>query len=271
MKPILLLIPTLGLVACAGQQHPTTKTPAAATTVRDDAPTSVDGLREPGRVHTYLLNDYIDPNNPRLLHRGHPVDVVEQDEKWNLNSSDPADSTDGDYGPVTAVNDANAAPNPYSAEFETELAQQRDQYRQLAVLGTQMTAEMGKLQDIAEKDADAVSQNASIRTRLEDLQREIDQIKTPPAAPVVPNAPKNTSWLDWISSPFRLTPPSTPLTEPKPDFRTNPVLRSVEPTVPAPQISTTPPIAPTNAPDQTPSIPSPGEMSQPKDDSPTEP
>jgi hypothetical protein len=274
MKPIVLLIPTLCLAACAGQQPSSTETPSAAATVRDDALPESDDLREPSRVHTYLVNDYIDPNNPRLLHRGHAVDVVEQDEKWNLNPTDSTDSTDENSGPVTAVNDLNAAPNPYSAEFETELAQQRDQYRQLATLGAQMTAEMGKLQNIAEKNADAVSQNASIRSRLEDLQREIDEIKTPHMALVTPNPPKNASWFDWISSPFRLTPQRTTVAEPKPDFRTNLVLRPAAPPVQAPKIATTPPIAQTNAPDQTPSepsIPSPGEMSQPTDNSPTEP
>ena len=268
MKPILLLIPTLCFVACAGHQVST----KASSAIREEALPDSDDIREPGHVHTYVVNDYVDPNNPRLRHRGHLVDVVEQDEKWNLN---PTDTTETNLGPVTAVNDPNASPNPYSAEFETELAQQRDQYRQLAALGGQMTAEMGKLQEITEKSADAVSENASLRNRLETLQREIDELKPPSSPPVAPNAPRKPSWLDSIWDLFRQAPKGTPVVEDKPDLQTNLVLRPIppQPTAPtsqAPDILTTPPAAQTNDPGATPPappIPAPGEMSQPHDNS----
>ncbi len=106
------------------------------------------------------------------------MEVVEQDDRWNLDATDSAGDSSGD-GPVTTAADPNATPNPYSAEFETELSQQRDQYKQLAGLGSQMTAEMGRLEELAGKEADAVSENAVLRTRLEDLQREIDRTQEP--------------------------------------------------------------------------------------------
>jgi hypothetical protein len=280
MKPILLLLPALCLAACAGPQ-PTTATTA---TVEQGAPLPMaDDAREPSHVHTYVVNDYIDPNNPRILHQGHPVDVVEQDEKWNLNSGD---ISEGNYGPVATASDPNAAPNPYSAEFETELAQQRDQYRQLAALGTQMTTEMGRLQDMAQKEADAVSENASIRNRLEDLQHEIDQLKPQPAPPVAPNSPKKPSWLDPVWDLFRQVPDGKPVIDDKPTLQTNLVLRPMPPTnepsdpttneAPLPPVPPTniPPVGPTNATDSdpsAPSIPPPGEMSQPETESTTQP
>lgn len=281
MKPILLILPALCLVACASQ-HQTSIEPSSDTdqTIRDEALPDSDDIREPSHVHTYVVNDYVDPNNPRLRHRGHPVDVVEQDEKWNLSPTDPTDTSGGNYGPVTVANDPNASPNPYSAEFETELAQQRDQYRQLAALGTTMTGEMEKLQEMAEKEADAVSENASLRNRLEDLQREIDQLKPPPSPPVAPNAPKKPSWLDSIWDLFRQMPNGTPVAEDKPALHPNLVLRPAEmpsatlPSAGPPEVSTTPPVAPTNAPDEAPSepsIPSPGEMAQPDEKPPTQP
>ena len=280
MKPILLLLPVLCLAACAGQQ-PTTATTA---TVEQDAlsPMAADA-REPSHVHTYVVNDYIDPNNPRILHEGHPVDVVEQDEKWNLNSGN---ISEGNYGPVATTNDPNAAPNPYSAEFETELAQQRDQYRQLAALGTQMATEMGRLQDMAQKEADAVSENASIRNRLEDLQHEIDQLKPQPTPPVAPNSLKKPSWLDPVWDLFRQVPDGKPVTDDKPTLQTNLVLRPLPPAnkpsdlttneAPLPPVppTNTPPVGSTNATDSNrsgPSIPSPGEMSQTETDSITTP
>jgi hypothetical protein len=238
----------LGLAACAGQRPAPTTSSAAYPS--DALP---EDIREPSQVHTYLVNDYIDPNNPRVRHRGHPVDVVEQDEKWNLR---PTDSSDGNYGPVTTVADPNAAPNPYSAEFETELAQQRDQYKQLAAIGTQMTSEMERLQEMAVKEADAVSENASLRNRLEELQREVDELKPPPTPPVAPNAPKKPSWFDSIWDLFRQVPKGTPVAEAKPELRTNAVLQPAElPSAILPSAG-----LPSTGRDE---IPSPGEMAQP--------
>ena len=248
MKRLLLILPVLGLAACAGQRPAPTTSSAAYPS--DALP---EDIREPSQVHTYLVNDYIDPNNPRVRHRGHPVDVVEQDEKWNLR---PTDSSDGNYGPVTTVADPNAAPNPYSAEFETELAQQRDQYKQLAAIGTQMTSEMERLQEMAVKEADAVSENASLRNRLEELQREVDELKPPPTPPVAPNAPKKPSWFDSIWDLFRQVPKGTPVAEAKPELRTNAVLQPAElPSAILPSAG-----LPSTGRDE---IPSPGEMARP--------
>jgi len=258
MKLIYLLIPTLGLVACASQ-HPSSTTTA---NVSDSALPDSDDIREPGRVHTYIVNDYVDPNNPRLRHRRHLVDAVEQDEKWNLA---PTDTTETNLGPVTAVNDPNTAPNPYSAEFETELAQQRDQFRQLANLGGQMTAEMGRLQQMTEKSADAVSENASLRNRLEELQREIDALK-PASPPVAPDAPKRPSWLDSILDLFRQVPQGTPVAADKPVLRPDALLRPAATNAPPLDPLTVPPPPQTNAAGDSATeteIPPPGEMSQP--------
>jgi len=265
MKLIYLLIPTLGLVACAGHREGPAESPSATSeNIREVSPSNNDDFREPGRVHTYIVNDYVDPNNPRLRHRGHLVDVVEQDEKWNLQ---PTDTTETNLGPVTAVRDPNAAPNPYSAEFETELAQQRDQYRQLADLGGQMTAEMGKLQEIAEKSADAVAENAELRNRLNEVQQEIDTLKPAPP-PIAPDAPKNPSWLDPILNLFREVPHGTPVAAAKPTFQPAAQLRPAVTNAPPPDPLTVAPPPLTNAPDETVipgPIPSPGEMSQPPD------
>ncbi len=218
MKFLYILIPGLALVACAGQHPDAAQSPAAERVDNDPLPDS-GTIREPSRVHTYIVNDYVDPNNPRERHRGHLVDVVEQDEKWNFA---PTDTTATDLGPVTAVNDPNAAPNPYSAEFETELTQQRDQYRQLADLGGKMTTEVSRLQDMAEKSADVISENAELRNRLNELQQEIDTLK--PASPVGCTDPgKKTlmvgfhSGISFGSRPrASLSPRSRPVSMPRP-------------------------------------------------------
>jgi hypothetical protein len=265
---LLLLLPIVGLSACAGQ-HPVSSD-SSPSFRRDPLPDSQD-TREPSDVHTYIVNDYIDPNNPRLRHRGHLVDAVEQDEKWKLRPVDDPVTTDG---PDTTVNDPNTTPNPYSAEFETELAQQREQSRQLADLAARMTLEMGKLQDMTEKGAAAVSENASLRNRLGELQHEIDELKPSPAPPVSPNAPKKPSWLETIWDLLRQAPNGTPVVDDKPALSTNLVLRPADPMPLHPVVPTAPPVAPTNAPadpSPEPLIPSPGEMSRPAHDAAPQP
>jgi hypothetical protein len=266
MKLIYLVIPTLGLAACAGH-HPDSSASSSAINQNIDDGTLPDSnaIREPSQVHTYIVNDYVDPNNPRLRHRGHLVDLVEQDEKWNVQ---PTDTTETNLGPVTAVNDPNAAPNPYSAEFETELAQQRDQYRQLAAIGAQMTAEMGRLQEMTQKSADAVSENAELRNRLSVIQQEIDTLK-PALPPVAPDAPKAPSWLDSILDLFRQVPRGTPVAAVKPGFEATARLRPAATNEPPLDPNIVPPPQ-TNAPDDSASdalVPSPGEMSQRHDTS----
>jgi hypothetical protein len=250
---LLILLPVLALSACAG--HSADDAPAS---VRSDALPNSEDDRTPSAVHTYIVNDYVDPNNPRLLHRGHLVDAVEQDEKWNLRPVDDPVTTEG---PVATVDDPNAAPNPYSAEFETELAQQREQSRQLAELAARMTLEMGKLQEMTEKGADAVSENASLRNRLETLQREIDELKPPATPPVAPNAPKKPSWLDSIFDLFRQAPKGTPVVSDVPSL----LLKPAQVPIRSPEVSTTPPGPQTNAPgNDSPGVPDPGEIAAPQ-------
>jgi regulator of replication initiation timing len=258
MKRILFLLPVLALTACA-DDRPAASTGTAPAVIPDNSFSTTDD-REPSRVHTYMVNDYIDPNNPRIMHEGHSVDMVEQDERWNLHpTKDDGGATEG---PVTTADNANAAPNPYTAEFEAELAQQREQFKALSSLGAQMNTEMGRLEELGQKEADAVSDNAAIRTRLEDLQREIDGLKAETSAPAPSTAPKKSSWFGSIFSLFQPVSDSTPITEEKLDLHTNLVLQPVPPaTVQEP----TPPTS-TNAPDE---IPSPGEMAHPQDNNDT--
>jgi hypothetical protein len=256
---LLILLPLLGLSACASQHRASRDSLSGAS---PDALPDAQEVRDPSEVHTYIVNDYIDPNNPRLRHRGHLVDAVEQDEKWNLSPVDDRVTTEG---PATTADDANAAPNPYSAEFETELAQQREQSRQLAELAARMTLEMGKLQEMTEKGADAVSENASLRNRLETLQREIDELKPPATPPVAPNAPPKPSWFHSIWDLFRQAPKGTPVTTEKPDLHPELVLRPAGVPAHLPEVSPKPPDQPTNAPgEEAPAVPSPGEIAQPQ-------
>jgi hypothetical protein len=199
---LLILLPLLGLSACASQHRASRDSLSGAS---PDALPDAQEVRDPSEVHTYIVNDYIDPNNPRLRHRGHLVDAVEQDEKWNLS------------------------------------------------------------QEMTEKGADAVSENASLRNRLETLQREIDELKPPATPPVAPNAPPKPSWFHSIWDLFRQAPKGTPVTTEKPDLHPELVLRPAGVPAHLPEVSPKPPDQPTNAPgEEAPAVPSPGEIAQPQ-------
>jgi hypothetical protein len=123
-----------------------------------------------------------------------------------------------------------------------------------------MTAEMGKLQEMTEKSADAVSENANLRNRLDALQQEIDTFK-PASPPVAPDAPKKPFWLDSILDLFRQVPHGTPVAAVKPGFPASALLRPPATNAPSPGMTNLPP--PPNDPEAP--VPSPGEMSQPHD------
>lgn len=206
MKRILLFLPAVLLTACAHQkvisdQPVIYPRDAWGNSVSAD---SVANLRQASHLHTYLVNDYIDPNNPRIRHRGHSVDVVEQDETWNMR---PSDALIANLGPVTAASDPSSMPNPLSAEFETELVQQRDQNGQLAQMGKKMSEQLQKLQEMAQKGATTAAESEAILQQIDQLQKEIDAMKGQPGAV---SAKPEASWLDAVKGMFHKTPSSQP-------------------------------------------------------------
>lgn len=194
-----LLLPALLLAGCAHQkiisdQPVIYPRDAWGNSVPAD---SAANLRQASHLHTYLINDYIDPNNPRIRHRGHSVDVVEQDETWNMR---PSDALVAHLGPVTAASDPASMPNPLSAEFETELAQQRNQNGQLVEMGKKMSEQLQKLQEMAQKGAANPTEEAAVQQQIDELRQEINAIKEPAATKQAP------SWLDTVKGMFRKSP-----------------------------------------------------------------
>lgn len=203
MKRILFFLPAVLLTACAHQkvisdQPVIYPRDAWGNSVAAD---SVANLRQASHLHTYLVNDYIDPNNPRIRHRGHSVDVVEQDETWNMR---PSDALVANLGPVTAASDPASMPNPLSAEFETELVRQRDQNGQLAQMGKKMSEQLQKLQEMAQKGATTAAEGEAIRQQIDQLQKEIEAMKTQPASST---AKTPSSWIETVKSMFRKPSP----------------------------------------------------------------
>jgi hypothetical protein len=236
MKRILLFLPLALLTACAHEKIVTDQPviyprDAWGNSVPAD---SVANLRQASRLHTYLINDYIDPNNPRIRHQGHSVDVVEQDETWNLH---PSGTMVANLGPVTAVSDPASMPNPYTAEFETELVQQRDQNGQLADMGRRMSEQLQKLQDMAQKSAAVTADNDALQQRIDQLQKEIESLKTTPLPPPSASSKSRGSWLDAVKGMFQ-KPPSrlTPTGQITPSFRVSVAVREPETPFPAPGV-----------------------------------
>ncbi|MDE1171728.1 MAG: hypothetical protein PW734_11070 [Verrucomicrobium sp.] len=238
-RPFLLLAATL-LAGCAHTKVVTNQPviypeDAWGNSVPAD---SAANLREASRLHTYLVNDYVDPNNPRIRHQGHRVDVVEQDETWNLR---PAGTMVANLGPVTAASDPASVPNPYTAEFETQLVQQRDQSRKLAVIGTKMSAQLQRLQEMAQKGAATAAENDALKQQVDALQKQVDGLK---AAPVTPKTPSRdgSSWFDGVKEMFRksATPSAESTGQIVPPFRVSVAIREPETPFPAPGITILP-------------------------------
>ena len=221
MKRVIPLLFTTLLTACADQKV-VTNTPVIypRDAWGDSTPAdSVSNIREASHIHTYLVNDYIDPNDPRIRHQGHQIDVVEQDEKWNLR---PSGTTVANLGPVTAVSDPASVPNPYTAEFETELTRERDQNQQMAAAAQEMSDEIGRLREMIQKGQATSTENDTLKHEVDALQKEIDSLKTPPPS-------KSGSWIDAVKGLFRKTPAaSPPASAAAPSFHISVALREPE-------------------------------------------
>ncbi len=236
MKRILIVLPAMFLGACASHRGIVTENQpviypkdAWSNNVPAD---SVQNVRDPSEVHTYIVNPYQDPNNPNVRHDGHNVTVLDKSETWNLR---PTDTTYEHLGPVTAVADPSAAPNPYSAEFETELVKQREQSQQLSEIGNKMVEQMGKLQQATDKAAALAEENDEQKQQLAALQQQVDVLKAPPVKP----APAQSGVWDTIKGMFpkakakdsNAVPPTT-------SFKATVPPRDDVPAEPAPAAST---------------------------------
>jgi hypothetical protein len=242
MKRLFLLTPLLLLSACAHTRIVTNQPVIYPRDAWEGAvpADSVATIRQASRIHTYLVNDYIDPNNPRIRHQGHQIDVVEQAETWNLR---PSGTMVANLGPVTAVSDPASAPNPYTAEFETQLVQQQNQSRQLAGMGQQMGTELAKLRELTAKGAAAASETESLQQQVDALQKKLDAQQPGLPTPPTPPAKKEPAWFDSIRGMFYPAPKDPPPAgtgAAQPAFRTSVALREAEKPFPAPGITILP-------------------------------
>jgi len=159
------------LTACAGPSTiETTEVPmrpmdANGTDLSRD---ETDRLLYPAHAKNYSIGPRLDPNNPRIRHDAHDVQRIEQDATFNLH---PNESFDTASGPVKKVADPADSKNPYLAELEQKLVQQRTYSRALMEQNDVLVKhieEVGKKADILEK---SVSENRDLHTKVAELTK----------------------------------------------------------------------------------------------------
>lgn len=235
MKHLLLFLPAIALTACVGgppqsgvvtENQPVTYGDSWGTNVPTD---SLQNIRSPEQVRTLFVNNYKDPNNPKIRHRGHLVDEVRETPRWNLRNTD---TSFANLGPVTSVADPSLAPNPYSAEFETDLVEQRNQTARVAQMAEKMVGKMEKI-DAAAQNAISPVEASALLTQIEEMRKEIRELKQVKQEEAKPKAGSN--WIDAIKGMFNKKPPvATSLN--RPFFRSTVAIREEEIPFPAPGI-----------------------------------
>jgi len=162
MKTIVLISLSVVLAACA-TKHKTVVHMAPAAVPGTTFPSEgMESVRYAENIKTYPLGRYVDPNDSRIMHEGHPIYRVETTAKWNLHPNQPVSSA-----PVIHIQDTAKAPALLRDELTVELNKQREVTK--AVIQGQQTVSQ-KLDGLNA----AVQQNRQITGENAQLQKEVN-------------------------------------------------------------------------------------------------
>ena len=103
---------------------------------------NVEKVRVSETLKAYPVGRFVDPNDPNVMHESHVVYRKEAGAGWNLAPNAP---TVVPLGPVLAVADPAAQPNPLPAELEQKIAEQNQLMASLVEQNEALAAELGKL------------------------------------------------------------------------------------------------------------------------------
>ena len=161
MKTFFLISLSIVLAACAAK-HETVVHMAPAAVPGTTLPSrGMESVRYAENIKTYPLGRYVDPNDSRIMHEGHPIYRVETTAKWNLHPNQTVSS-----GPVIPMQDTAKAPALLRDELTVELNEQR-KVTKTVIQGQEVVSQ--KLDGL---DA-AVQQNRQIMGQNAQLQKEV--------------------------------------------------------------------------------------------------
>lgn len=160
------------------------------------APESEGSLRAPERVKGYPVGRYIEPDDSKVMHERHTVYRVEQDADWNLR---PAEEYDLPLGPSIAVSDPATVNNPYAADLENQLFNQKAYNASISQQNDAMYKEIENLKAAQQSDAEKYNkENTDLKKELQDTRLQINELKARL------NGTSNSTLTSPVSAPLQL-------------------------------------------------------------------
>lgn len=203
MKRLLLLpfFTSVLLTGCATHRPPIVRArpvTVPGTTLSKDAMGSV---RYAENVKMYPVGRYIDPNNPNIMHEGHPVYRVESTAKWNLHPNPPATLIPA--GPILKIRDAAKTSLHSQAELTAELARQQAATAAVIQGSASLSQKLSGIakslkqtRQVAKENAHIEQELSATKSRLNLLEAEFRQPPKPTSSPA-PATGTTSSSSDW--------------------------------------------------------------------------
>ena len=172
MKTIVLISLSIVLAACA-TKHETVVHRARAAVPGTTLPSrGMESVRYAENIKTYPLGRYVDPNDSRIMHEGHPIYRVETTAKWNLHPNQTVS-----FDPVIHIQDTAKAPALLRDELTVELNKQREVTK--AVIQGQQTVsqKLDGLNAAVQQNRQITGQNAQLQIEVNTANQRLDALE----------------------------------------------------------------------------------------------
>ncbi len=191
----LLTVPALLLAACSTAEKPrVVRMHSVPGTTLPSA--GIESVRYAENIKEYPLGRYIDPNDSRVMHEGHPIYRVESTAKWNLHPNAPVRVPRG-----PAVRLIDPARRRAATNDEIYMEQQRqkaitrtmtDQSQRLDVYVAQLNSAMDQTKAIAAQNVELKKELEQTKVRLRDADAQ-----NKPNQPETEKKPALGQWEKW--------------------------------------------------------------------------
>ena len=174
MKLTLLISMPFVLVACATKPARVVDMSARAvpgTTLPSDG---IESVRYAENIKTYPLGRYVDPNNSRVMHEGHPIYRVETTAKWNLHPNEPVAMP---LGPTIHVRDAARHSAVVGEELVAELNRQKEATKTVIQGGQVVSQKLGELTTALQKTQQIATQNVQLKQEVNTTKQRLDALE----------------------------------------------------------------------------------------------
>ena len=174
MKLALLISIPFVLVACATKPARFVDMSARAvpgTTLPSDG---IESVRYAENIKTYPLGRYVDPNNSRVMHEGHPIYRVETTAKWNLHPNEPVAMP---LGPTIHVRDTARHSAAVGEELVAELNGQKEATRTVIQGGQVVSQKLGELTTALQKTQQLAAQNVQLKQEVNTTKQRLDALE----------------------------------------------------------------------------------------------